>query len=240
MSLAHAVLTMVRAHERHAYEITTLLSRLVPGPPYNQGHIHGTMAQLETRGHVTSRYVFAGRNRKRLYRITPRGHQAWARWRARPLPRPRPTRDEVLLRTVVVGLDDPRLLETVLQDYGSSLRPPLEAFDSTAVELAACESRSELLLTLASLLVCFRQQADLRWVELCLERIQTLADMPQEVRGETSDDPDYAPVAPALRTSNSHRQPPSSRRSRAGAPNGDDPKTRRASSGESPLLNTRG
>jgi DNA-binding PadR family transcriptional regulator len=178
MSLAHAALTLVRDGERHAYEITSMLSHLVPGPPYNHGHIHGIMEQLEGRGHVTSRYVLEGRNRKRLYRITPRGRQALARWRVRPLPRPRLLRDEVLLKAVILGLDDPQQLRSILEAYRKTLREQLEKFDRTMLDPAACESRSELLMTLGDLLGCLRQQADLRWVERCLEELRRMDDMP--------------------------------------------------------------
>jgi hypothetical protein len=87
-------------------------------------------------------------------------------------------RDEVLLKAVLLGLDDPGLLRTILEDYRDRVRTQLEEFDERALNPAACESRSELLLTFADLLGCFRQQAELRWVERCLEEIHRLDDLP--------------------------------------------------------------
>jgi DNA-binding PadR family transcriptional regulator len=249
MALAHAALTLLIDRERHAYEITTLLGHLIPGPPYNHRQVHGNMTQLEARGYVTSRWIIEERNRKRMYRITATGRQAWARWRAHRLPRLRPSRDEVLLRCIVVGLDDPRLLGAVLNDYGNGLRTDLERFETETVDPAACGSRSELLLALARLRSCLHLQAELRWVARCQEEIRVLVDMPREVGAPARDTPvlrftpsndDRNHVPGALRTSKNQMHPPSNRRALVEAPNGDASRTCRTSSGASPFEKTRG
>lgn len=200
MALAHAALTLVRDRERHAYEIATLLSRLVPGPRYNPGQIHATMTQLEDRGHVTSRWASTGGRRRRLYGITAAGRREWERWRARPLPEPKPHRDEIIVKTMVLGLDEPHLLRAVLEDHRERLVQWLERFDEGAIDPAACESRTELLHALARLLVCLRQQAELRWTERCLEELVTLTAMPPS--------PAVPPTAPAGRGSSPARARP--------------------------------
>ena len=189
MALKHAVLSLLHDRERHAYDIGRVLSHLVPGPPYNTGQIHGVLAHLEELGQVTSRYVGKGRGTVRLYRITPAGRREFERWQSAPLPPLRPLRDEILLKTMFIGRDDPQRLGVVLGDRERSLMTWLEDFDDRAVDPEACTSRTELLLALSSLLLSFRQQADRRWTVYCLQAMARLQDLPREHADANGDVP---------------------------------------------------
>lgn len=186
MALAHAALTLVLDRERHAYEIGTLLNQLVPGPRHNSGQIHALMTQLEDQGHVTARWVSFGARRKRLYRITAQGRHEWARWRARPLPEPRSPRDEVLIKTMVLGIDEPTLLRVILDDYRAQLVQELDQLDESMVNPAECETRTDVLHTLARLRECLHQQMELRWTVQFLDEIERLTTMAASPAGPRS------------------------------------------------------
>ena len=85
-------------------------------PSYSQ--IYGELRKLESFGFATSRVVNKDDVRgKRLYRITPEGEQAVARWAAEAPVEPVVLKHGVMLRMWLGHASDPALLRSMLEEH---------------------------------------------------------------------------------------------------------------------------
>ena len=171
--MRYAFLALLGSQPRHGYELKLALDQIFDDalPPINAGQIYTTLARLERDGLVQSaRVAQSSRPDKRVYELTPAGREALAAWLAEPAAGPQ-LKDEFFMKLVLArlpGIDgghDPAAL------IGRQRRAYLQSLRDLADLAARKESDSNptaLLLIEGAIL---HLQADLKWLDLCEERL---------------------------------------------------------------------
>ena len=149
----------------HGYELKLALEQRFGSvlPPLNAGQVYTTLARLERDGRVKGSDVPDDTRQKRVYELTPAGREALEEWVATPTTGTR-LRDEFFMKLVLAGLTgvaDPRsLIERQRREY-------LQALRDLAVAAPNGNAVSSLLVEGAAL----HLEADLKWLDLCEERL---------------------------------------------------------------------
>jgi DNA-binding PadR family transcriptional regulator len=175
MAVREGLLALLHAGPRHGYQLKTEFEHATGGVwPLNVGQVYTTLERLERDGLVDT----ADRDGQKTYRITVDGTAALgAWWETVPADDP-PPRDELMLK-VLMGIErgHAHALE-VLTHQRSALLAMLQARRRDAK--AAPPGRGEALaarLVLDALMV--RAEADLRWLDLCEQRLVNEQRKPQ-------------------------------------------------------------
>jgi DNA-binding PadR family transcriptional regulator len=131
--------------------------------PLNAGQVYTTLQRLERDGFVRGEEVPGDSRQKRVYELTENGRQALSGWVTRPMS-PSRLRDEFFMKLVLTGLSgiaDPRvLIERQRREYLLALR-------ALGEEPRDGDRVTDLLVEGASL----HLEADLRWLDLCEQRL---------------------------------------------------------------------
>lgn len=165
--MRHPFLALLAQAPAHGYELRQALEQRFGDllPPMNAGQIYTTLGRLQRDGLVSSSEVAQDdRPNKRVYALTEEGRAALEAWLAAPAPS-RLVRDDFPLKLVlagVAGLADPQGL--IDRQRAECLRA-LRSLDELAAQHEG--EVAELLVEGALLHV----QADLRWLDLCEERL---------------------------------------------------------------------
>jgi DNA-binding PadR family transcriptional regulator len=198
MSIQHAILGVLADGDRHGYELARVLADRIGGEPYNTGQVHQALEQLERAGWAASRTTVEAARPRRQFRITAAGRVEFLRWLARPVPPPRPARDEILLKVALLAERDriaaAGLLDARKRDLVAQLGEQAAAHRARAGTQARWA-----MLTLDALR--FRLEAELRWVDHCLAVLRPAVAAPG---GERAEDPP-PPLAGFARTPEARR-----------------------------------
>jgi len=168
--MRYAFLALLARQPAHGYELKQALENAFGPlwPPLNAGQIYTTLARLERDGLVQSHDVpQAGRPGKRVYELTPQGRQALQVWVAESTTGPR-LKDEFFMKVILARLSGvaqpPALIERQRREYLQSLRD----LDNLAASLPPDGDPAAALFIEGAIL---RLQADLKWLDLCEERL---------------------------------------------------------------------
>ncbi len=167
--MRYPILALLSDNPAHGYELKggVEASRGRISPPLNIGQIYTTLGRLERDELVEASDVDqAGRPNKRVYRITDAGRKALESWIGQASTETRLKDDffQKLMLVASLGIADPlELLDRQRAEYLRSLREVQRLASEAAGDLP-----SELLAEGASL----HLQADLKWLDLCEQRIR--------------------------------------------------------------------
>lgn len=164
----------------HGYQIGSELERMLAGGRYNSAQIYQGLRWLEQRGFVVAEPPESGGVRdRRPYSATAQGRDEFHQWLREPLVPARPFRDDVVIKLVFLGRDNPGQLINALErlrrqhlrrltgvEFGASGEPSDDGYDLVA-ELSGAALR-------------FREQAELRWIEHCLLRLREVGGVASE------------------------------------------------------------
>ena len=169
MSLGHAFLGLLEDHPRHGYELKHLYDdRFGPSQPVKFGQVYTTLARLLRDGLVAIAAVEAGGGPDRkLYVITSEGVADLEQWLVEAQVPPSFGRN-VLFTKVVVALMSGRSADEVLDVQRAAHLVRMR-------ELTDTKRRGDVADALASDFELFHLEADLRWIELTVARLDTLA-----------------------------------------------------------------
>lgn len=181
MSLRYAALAMVAERAMHGYELKARFDELTGGFwELNYGQVYAVLDRLEREGLVEGEWLAPGPGeapkggrQRRIYRITPRGLEALQRWRRSPVERARPLRDEVFLRLAAADRSDLSQVLGMLHQQRQIYLRKMAQITHQKLKLQTRPSSAESLLT--SLIIdaaLFHAEADLRWIDLCEQRIR--------------------------------------------------------------------
>jgi DNA-binding PadR family transcriptional regulator len=167
MAVREGLLALLNEGPRHGYQLKTEFEQATGGVwPLNVGQVYTTLERLERDGLVDT----AEDGGQKTYRITVDGLAALgAWWEAVPFDDP-PPRDELMLK-VLMGIERGREHAlTVLTRQRSALLAMLQARrrDAKAAAVGGGEALASQLV-LDALMV--RAEADLRWLDLCEQRL---------------------------------------------------------------------
>jgi DNA-binding PadR family transcriptional regulator len=169
MAVREGLLLLLAEQPRHGYELKTLFEQRT-GELWqlNTGQIYTTLERLERDGLVEPTGEVGADARRRSYRLTPTGRDEAAAWLGGPTGADTP-RDELVMKIPLVTAGDDRAAA-------------VDAIDTHRHELLARlqeirrRQRAAAPLTLSARLVAdalaVRAEADLRWLDLCAERLR--------------------------------------------------------------------
>jgi DNA-binding PadR family transcriptional regulator len=168
--LKFALLGLLARDPKHGYDLKNELEQALGGHwEINFGQIYTTLARLERDGLVEVAAEDHDGRGKKTYRITPEGRKELADWFEQPVEKPRQLRDEFFIKLIIgrlAGRTDPAgIIDRQRQAYLTQLR------DLTAMASRAGDPDIELMVEGAIL----HLQADLRWLDLCDERVERAA-----------------------------------------------------------------
>jgi DNA-binding PadR family transcriptional regulator len=167
MAVREGLLALLHEGPRHGYQLKTEFEQATGGVwPLNVGQVYTTLDRLERDGLVDA----AEAQGQKTYRITIEGLAALgAWWEAVPSDDP-PPRDELMLK-VLMGIEQgPEHALQVITRQRSALVALLQARRRVAKPAPSGTGKA-----LASVLVVdalmVRAEADLRWLDLCEQRL---------------------------------------------------------------------
>jgi DNA-binding PadR family transcriptional regulator len=142
----------------------------------NVGQVYSTLERLERDGLVAQASAIDGSTSQRSYRLTEDGVAALGEWwQAVPDNEP-PPRDELMLKVLLaIGRGREHALDVITRQ-----RSALMALLQERRRQSAPTGRRSLAATLVSDALIVRAESDLRWLDLCEERV--LADGSEAVR----------------------------------------------------------
>ena len=173
MTVSYALLGLLEEAARHGYDLKQSYDRRFgTSRPVRFGQVYRTLAQLERDGRVEIVGVEpgAGPDRKR-YTITDEGVTDLAHWLAEPED-PQPMLQQVLFTKVVLAL----LSGRPAHDYLDAQR---ERHLAAMQEITASRRLASLQDSLFADYQLFHIEADLRWIDHAVGRLDALA---QEIR----------------------------------------------------------
>jgi DNA-binding PadR family transcriptional regulator len=178
MSVRHAVLGLLAQRPRHGYELRAALQALVGGEEnwdVKPAQIYTTLTRLEHGGFVAEDGVEQDAGpEKRIYAITPAGHQTLKEWFSCGIEREH-QRDEFFLKLMIglaSGVADPYRL--IQNERGHLFQ---ELHDVTEHRRQADPSRELAMILLLDKTV-MHLEADLRWLDMIEARLDDIKRQP--------------------------------------------------------------
>jgi DNA-binding PadR family transcriptional regulator len=174
MSLGHALLGLLEKNPRHGYELKRLYDdRFGASQPVKFGQIYATLARLRRDGMVDIAAVEAGGGPERkLYLVTPDGVADLERWLQEPQA-PEGFGRKVLYSKVVLALMSGRSAAEILDAQRAVHLVRMR-------ELTDRKRAGDLVDALASDFELFHLEADLRWIGLAGDRVESLRGLLSE------------------------------------------------------------
>jgi DNA-binding PadR family transcriptional regulator len=168
--LRHALLGLLARQGRHGYELKNALEEALGGSwDINFGQIYSTLQRLERDGLVHAVADESDRRGKKTYQLTDLGRQELEGWFDHPVEKSRRLRDEFFVKLVVRHLsgygDALEMIARQRQAYLQRVR------DLTGLAAEAPDDPFVELLVEGAIL---HLQADLRWLDLCDQRLEQL------------------------------------------------------------------
>ncbi len=166
--LPYAILGLLAHEPHHGYDLKNALEKALGGDrEINFGQVYTTLARLERDGLVSASAQAEDGRGKKTYQITERGRAELSGWLDRPVEKRRPLQDEFFVRLLVrqlAGYGSPQeSIARQRQVYLQHLR------ELTALAAAKQDDNFMALLVEGAML---HLQADLRWLDLCDERLE--------------------------------------------------------------------
>jgi DNA-binding PadR family transcriptional regulator len=167
MSVPDGLLVLLREGPRHGYQLASeFAERTAERWSLNTGQVYTTLDRLVRDGFVEPDED-APDDRRRTYRLTPAGALRAEAWLASAPPAPEDQRDELVLRVLLVAaVSSAAALELVHRQRRQLVDRLRE------VRRQQRDAGPSLLSRMAGDAVVARLEADLRWLDLCEERLR--------------------------------------------------------------------
>ncbi len=181
MSVKYGLLGMLAKKPQHGYELKRTFEQLTGGFwELNYGQIYQSLDRLSEDGYV--QYSVEQEESvpdKKVYVITDRGRQALREWLSNPEePRPRPLRDELFIRLAVMSSKDMGAMLELIAQHRSVYLEKMQALTQNKRELAKAKregSSDDLIEELLVDVALFHAEADVKWLELCENKLRALS-----------------------------------------------------------------
>lgn len=189
MAVREGLLLLLVEQDRHGYELKTLFEQRT-GELWqvNTGQIYTTLERLERDGLVEpTGEVAATDARRRAYRLTDTGRDQAMDWLEASTAADTP-RDELVMKVLLVATgDDPSAALDTIDGHRHALLARLQE-----VRRRQRASGDDLGARLVADALAVRAEADLRWLDLCTERLHQAvraAKAGRDGNGQSSSDP---------------------------------------------------
>jgi DNA-binding PadR family transcriptional regulator len=169
MSVPDGLLVLLREGPRHGYQLATeFAERTADRWSLNTGQVYTTLDRLVRDGFVEpDEGNPGGDDRRRTYRLTPAGALRAETWLASAPPAPEEQRDELVLRVLLVASVAPTAAVGLIDRQRRNLVERLQD-----LRRRQREGGGSLLSRLSDDAVASRLEADVRWLDLCEERLR--------------------------------------------------------------------
>ena len=184
MTVPDGMLVLLREGPKHGYQLRTDFAERTNGTwNLNTGQVYTTLDRLERDGLVASAPDVdpGGDDRRQAYRLTDAGRERADAWLAR-VDAEGPDRDELVLRVLLVIGHDPQAGLAVVDGQRQGLLERLQA-----VRRSQRDAGDDLLPRLTADALAVRLEAELRWLDLCEDRLHAHA------RHRSNDNPSNRP-----------------------------------------------
>lgn len=168
MAVREGLLALLHEAPRYGYQLKTEFESATGGVwPLNVGQVYTTLDRLERDGLVT---VDVGADDQKQYAITADGiGELGAWWEAIPVAEP-PPRDELMLKVLMAAEHSSDHALDVLTRQRTALLSVLQQRRRER-KSATADADNTLAATLVTDALVARAEADLRWLDICEERI---------------------------------------------------------------------
>ena len=169
MSLvAHGLLGLLEPRPRHGYELRQAYeARFATARPLRSGQVYSTLARLERDGCVTPDGEAPGLGPERkLFAITPSGVDELERWLSGAEPAHSYLQNVLFMKVVLAlssGRDAQALLDTQRDHHLAEMRV-----------LTRLKSDPDVMATLRADFALFHLEADLRWIDFTVARLERI------------------------------------------------------------------
>jgi DNA-binding PadR family transcriptional regulator len=183
VSVKYGLLGILAKKSQHGYELKRTFEQLTGGFwELNYGQIYQSLDRLSDEGYVS--FTVEQEDNvpdKKVYAITEQGRRALKEWLATPEePRPRPLRDELFIRLAVMSTRDVGAMLELISQHQQVYLEKMQELTQTKRELAKANrgrtpASDDLVEELLVDVALFHAEADVKWLELCENRLRSLA-----------------------------------------------------------------
>jgi DNA-binding PadR family transcriptional regulator len=195
----YAILWLLREHPDYGYRLKTRFERHVGALwQLNVGQIYQTLKSLRSAGLVTELEAEGARDQRarRRYQTTPKGQRMLARWLRRPTGRPRPVRDETLVRLLELETGGIYALTRVTEQEKLH-RKFLERLLDMKRRLTSRQTPTDLVRQLSLEAALLHTEAQLTWLGMCRREIEAKAPVADLSATATAVDTEVVPPSVA-------------------------------------------
>lgn len=179
MSIKYAILGILAEQDLHGYELKSRFDEKVGDFwSLNFGQIYSTLDRLEKEDLVShDRETQERRPDRKIFSITERGRESLAEWLATPVGRVRSLRDEFFIKLVFSDKTEPEPLLALIEKQKHLYLKQMSRL--TQQKLTRKKQGQDLNGLTSELLLdagLFHVEADIRWLELCAQKIKAAID----------------------------------------------------------------
>jgi DNA-binding PadR family transcriptional regulator len=172
--LQYALLWLLHEQPDYGYRLKRRFEERMSGVwLLNIGQVYQTLQRLQRNGLVCLVEPLEPELHvvRRLFALSPRGERVLGRWLRRPPTRPRPVRDENLVRLLIVGAGRPNEMVSQIRDQEESCRRHLTRLRAQKVRAASQNQSGPVMHQLALEAELLHAEAHLKWLQCCRERL---------------------------------------------------------------------
>ena len=170
MSIRHSFLAMLAGEPAHGYGLKTSFEERTAGIwPLNAGQVYTTLSRLERDGLVEAQGDAPGR---RAWSITARGREELAAWYDAPVQHSS-ERDELVMKVLFAVAAGESKMGRVLQTQRAATMQRLQEY--TRNKMAADPGQEPAWVLLLDALI-LRAEAEIRWLDLCEQRLDLVRE----------------------------------------------------------------
>jgi DNA-binding PadR family transcriptional regulator len=172
MTIKNSLLAILADQPAHGYGLKSRFEQSTAGTwPLNVGQVYTTLARLERDGLVQPKGV--AETARHTWRITKAGRAALSQWYEAPVLDDPPTRDELAIKVLLAVAADAVDVDQILHRQREASMARLQELTRQKID-ADPEQELPWLLLLDALIL--KVEAEIRWLDLCEERLRQRAD----------------------------------------------------------------
>jgi DNA-binding PadR family transcriptional regulator len=180
MAVREGLLLLLAERPRHGYELKTEFE-LRTGTLWqlNTGQVYTTLERLRRDGLVEAaapgEVVHSADERRRAYRLTDGGRAAARAWLDTETPDGAPPRDELVMKVLLAAHGDPDEALRVIDAHRHTLLARLQAVRRSQLNRTDGDDDGGLAARMCDDVLVVRIEADLRWLDMCVDRLRAQA-----------------------------------------------------------------
>jgi DNA-binding PadR family transcriptional regulator len=168
----HGILGILARSDSHGYELKQAFDLMTGGLwELNVGQIYSTLERMRKDGLVSLSEGGGGDEDRKVYRITPAGLEELEAWLCRPSAKPRPVRDELLVRLALLLERDPTAALALIDEHRRALHQQMMALTRQKLGLTRLQGQDRLRRELTLDAALLHAEADLKWLDACEEKL---------------------------------------------------------------------